>query len=82
MDWIYDTIETWGNLGLHRYGWLFVSLVLIIPAIVCGNMCVYYCTAITRAKTLNKKTFLTLTLNLTGLIICILVFIMTLIQHV
>ena len=38
---IYETVESW---GLHRGGWLFISALALLPAIVGGNMVQFYLT--------------------------------------
>ena len=43
----YTYIEGW---GIHRYGWLFVAAVALIPALVSGNMLQFYLTKLFRQK--------------------------------
>lgn len=47
---VYQTIE---SLGIHRGGWLFVAILLLIPALVSGNMFIVYV-----SKVLNREILL------------------------
>ena len=40
---IYITVNGWET---HRYGWIFIAALLIIPALVSSNMFIHYLTLI------------------------------------
>ncbi len=64
---IYTSIEAW---GLHRYGWLFIAAVLVIPAVVAGNMVQFYLTALVRRKAPAASLIKPLVGNFLVLMIC------------
>lgn len=81
MESLYDGIQAWTSMGLHHYGWLFVSLLLVIPAIVCGNMLIFYFEKFFDAHVNRKEIVKPLILNLLGVLACVAVFLITWVQY-
>ena len=64
---IYQKIE---SFGLHRYGWLFAAAVLLIPAIVSGNMVQHYLTLLLRRQEPWRRLIKPLIGNLVLALLC------------
>ena len=65
---LYANIEA---LGIHRHGWLFIAAVLVIPAIVSGNMVQFNLTALIRRKADTTSLIRPLIVNLLVLAACV-----------
>ena len=64
---IYTDIEA---LGIHRYGWLLIAALLVIPAIVSGNMAQFHLDALVRRKAPAASLIKPLVGNLLAAVAC------------
>ncbi len=55
---------------MHRYGWLFAAAVLIVPALVAGNMTQFYLTKLARREAPPATLIKPLAGNFLVMIVC------------
>ncbi len=78
LEHFYASIEAW---GLHRYGWLFAAAVLVVPALVAGNMVQFYLTKLARREASPAALVKPLAGNLLIMIVCATVIAIALYLH-
>ncbi len=63
MDLLNNFVTGIADLGLHRYGLIFFTVLLAIPALVAGNMLQFLLTRIARGETSLRKIYRPLLAN-------------------
>ncbi len=81
MDWVYAACHSIESLGIHRHGLLFISAILVIPTIVCGNMTLFYLQKITSGERGYRQIVSPLLINLSATLICAVIFAWTLSEY-
>ena len=81
MDTLISIQQNMQSLGIHRHGWLVVAAILVIPAIVSGNMVLHYLTLLIRRRKACQQLIKPILGNLVTALLSAAVITMAMIQY-